>query len=202
MFELKIVDFVCDSNDKFSETTKIIKIFKWFSCCNVSKVRIFINVYVYYRIWIINLIIIAFSIYRLLKNEKFFVWTEEQKNVMNILKSILTIASTLKFLNYSFLIDEIILTVDFSLKKWNVILFQINSETSKNHSSRYESGLWTMFESKYDVTKRKCRELLKTLKKVRFWLYKVRFTIEIDVNILIVQFNRFVVNFLEILMIC
>ena len=36
---------------------------------------------------------------------------------MNILKLILTTASTLKFLNYSFLIDEIILIVDFSLKK-------------------------------------------------------------------------------------
>ena len=120
---------------------------------------------------------------------------------MNTLKLILTTASTLKFLNYSFLIDEIILTVDFSLKKWDVILFQINSETSKNHSSRYESGLWTMFESKYDATKRECRELLKTLKKVRFWLYKVRFTIEIDVNILIAQLNCFTADLSEALMI-
>ena len=120
---------------------------------------------------------------------------------MNILKLILTTASTLRFLNYFSLTDEIILAVDFNLKKWSVILFQINSETSKNHSSRYESGLWTMFESKYDATKRECRELLKTLKKIRFWLYEVRFIIEIDVNILIIQFNRFVTDFLKILMI-
>ena len=77
---------------------------------------------------------------------------------------------------------------------------QIDSETSKNHSSRYESGLWTMFESKYNVTKRECSELLKTLKKVRFWLYKVRFIIEIDVNILIIQFNRSAANLFKILM--
>ena len=150
------------------ETAKIIKILEWPSCHDVSKVRTFINVCVYYRIWVMNFVIIISLIYCLLKNKKFFVWAEEQKNVMNILKLILTTASTLRLLNYSFLTDEIILAVDFSLKKWSVILFQINSETSKNHSSRYESDLWTMFESKYDVTKRECRELLKALKKIRF----------------------------------
>ena len=36
---------------------------------------------------------------------------------MNILKLILTIASTFEFLNYSSLTDEIILTVNFNLKK-------------------------------------------------------------------------------------
>ena len=120
---------------------------------------------------------------------------------MNILKLILTTASALRSLNYSSLTDEIILTVDFSLKKWDIILFQINSETDKNHSSRYKSDLWTMFESKYDVTKRECCELLKTLKKIRFWLYKVRFTIEIDINTLIAQFNRSTADLSEILII-
>ena len=200
IFELKIVDFVYDSNNRFSKIIKIIKILKWLSRRDVSEIRTFINVCVYYRIWIINFIIIASFIYRFLKNEKLFMWTKKQKNVMNILKLILTTASTLKFLNYSFLIDEIILTIDFNLEKWNAILFQINVETNKNHFSRYKSGLWTMFESKYDVTKRECRELLKTLKKVRFWLYEVRFIIEIDVNILIAQFNCSAADLSEVLM--
>ena len=146
-------------------------------------------------------VIIAFFIYRLLKNEELFVWAEKQKNVINILKLILTTASILRLLNYFSLIDEIILVVNFSLKKWNAILFQINFKTNKNYSSRYKSGLWTMFESKYNITKRECRELLKILKKVRFWLYEMRFIIETDVNILIVQFNRSVADFFEILII-
>ena len=50
MSELKIVDFVFDSNDRFSETAKIIKIFESFSCRNVSKVQTFINICAYYRI--------------------------------------------------------------------------------------------------------------------------------------------------------
>ena len=168
MSELKIINFVCDSNNKFSEIAKIIKILEWSSCHDVLKVRAFINVCMYYRIWITNFIIIASFIYCLLKNEKFFVWAKKQKNVINILKLILTTASTLKLLNYSFLIDKIILIVDFSLKKWDAILIQINSETSKIYSFRYKSNLWTMFELKYDITKRECCKLLKALKKVRF----------------------------------
>ena len=46
----KIIDFICDLNDKFFETTKIIKILKWSSYQNVFEVRAFIKVYVYYRI--------------------------------------------------------------------------------------------------------------------------------------------------------
>ena len=79
-------------------------------------------------------------------------------------------------------------------------MFQINSETSKNHSSRYESDLWTMSESKYNITKQECRELLKTLKKVHFWLYEVRFIIEININTLIAQFNRSAADFFKVLM--
>ena len=48
--DLKIVSFIYDSNDKFLETTKIIKILKWFSCRDVSEIRAFIEVYVYYKI--------------------------------------------------------------------------------------------------------------------------------------------------------
>ena len=141
-----------------------------------------------------NFVIIAAFIYRLLKNEKSFMWKKKQKIVMNILKLTLTTASTLKLLNYFFLIDEIILTVNFSLKKWNATFLQVNFESDKRHFSQYESELWTESKSWYDVMKRKCRELLKALKKVRFWLYEIRFIIEIDANILITQFNRSVAD--------
>ena len=180
----------------------MIKILKWFSCRDVSEIKTFLDVCVYYRIWIMNFVIIVVFIYRLLNIEEFFMWKKEQKNVMNILKLTLTIASALKSLNYSFLIEEIILTVNFSLKEWNAIWSQINSEIRKNHSSRYESDLWTMSKFKYDVIKRKCRELLKALKKIRFWLYEVRFIIEINANILIAQFNCFATNLFKTLIIC
>ena len=87
---------------------------------------------------------------------------------MNMLKLTLTTASALKSLNYSFLTDEIILTMNFNLKKWNVIFSQINFEIDKQYFFRYESELWTESKFHYNVIKRECRNLLKTLKKVRF----------------------------------
>ena len=129
-------------------------------------------------------------------------WKKKQKIAMNILKLTLTTASTLKFLNYFFLTDEIILTVNFNLKKWNVIFLQINLEIDKRHFSRYKSELWIESKFRYDVIKRKCRELLKALKKIRFWLYEMRFIIEIDANILIAQLNHFIANFSKILITC
>ena len=75
--DFKIVDFVCDLNDRFSETIKMIKILKWFSCRNVFEIRAFIEVCVYYKIWIMNFVIIVVLIYRLLKNEKSFMWKKK-----------------------------------------------------------------------------------------------------------------------------
>ena len=149
-----------------------------------------------------NFVIIVVLIYRLLKNEQSFIWKEKQKIIMNILKLTLTTAFILKSLNYFFLIDEIILTVNFSLKKWNAILLQINFEINKWHFFWYESKLWTESKSRYNAIKRKCRDLLKALKKVRFWLYEMRFIIKINANILMTQFNRFAANLLKVLIIC
>ena len=58
-----------------------------------------------------------------------------------------------------------------------------------------------MIEFKYNAIKREYYELLKTLKKIRFCLYKVQFIIEIDVNILVAQLDRSAVDLFKILII-
>jgi hypothetical protein len=60
----------------------------------------------------------------------------------------------------------------------------------RRHLSRYESGLWNKAERNYDATKRECHSVLKALRKVRYWLYGVRFVLETDANVLVVQLNR------------
>ena len=50
IIDFKIVDFIYNSNDKFFETTKMIKILKWFYCRDVSEVRAFIKICIYYKI--------------------------------------------------------------------------------------------------------------------------------------------------------
>ena len=61
--------------------------------------------------------------------------------------------------------------------------------------------MWIESKSRYNAIKRKCHDFLKALKKVRFWLYEMRFIIEIDANILMTQFNRFTANLSEVLII-
>ena len=60
----------------------------------------------------------------------------------------------------------------------------------KKHLSKYESGIWSYAVKKYDAIKRKCRSILKALKKVRYCLYGVKFVLGTDANILVAQLNR------------
>ena len=59
----------------------------------------------------------------------------------------------------------------------------------KKTFSRYKSRIWFSVEKKYDATKRECLIILKVLKKVRYWLYEIRFVLEIDANVLITKLN-------------
>jgi hypothetical protein len=72
--ELRIVEFVCDVEKRHSNTTKMIKILNWFSCQNVVDVREFIEICVFYRVFIADFVFIAQLIYAFLKKNVSFVW--------------------------------------------------------------------------------------------------------------------------------
>ena len=83
------------------------------------------------------------------------------------------------------------------IKKTN--LNQIHNE--KRHLTRFENGVWNDAKRKYDITKWKCKIVLKTLKKFRFYLYEMRFVFEMNVNVLMAQFNMSNINFFDVLII-
>ena len=110
---------------------------------------------------------------------------------MESLKESLTTAPTLVAANYTEGAGEIILAVDASLDGWGAVLMQCTRDNPKRRGIiRYESGLWSEQERRYDVGKRECRGVLKALKKVRGYLYGVFFTMELDANTLVAQLNR------------
>ena len=84
---------------------------------------------------------------------------------MERLKEALTNAPALSTIDYSEEAGEIILAVDASGEGWGAILQQIKE--GKRHPIKYESGLWTDLEKKYDAGKRECRALLRALKKLK-----------------------------------
>ncbi len=77
MSSIKIVRFVYDFHDCRSKDFKIIKILEWCFCHNVTSVWAFIEVCVYYWVWIENFVLIAASIFQLFKKKIKFMWERE-----------------------------------------------------------------------------------------------------------------------------
>ena len=109
-----------------------------------------------------------------------------------MLKEALTNAPVLATLDYADDAGEIILAVDASGEGWGAILQQVID--GKSHAVRYESGVWSEPEKKYEAGKRECRALLRALKKLKVWLYRVKFVVEIDAKTLLHQLNLPIVD--------
>ena len=146
------------------------------------------GVCVYYRIWIKDFAQVAAPVYRLFKKNSIFKWGKDQTEAMDLLKLAFTTPPALISLDYTDGAGDLILAVDASLDRWGGVLMQLVK--GKRNPSKYKSGIWSNAKRNYDATKRECRGVLKALKKVRYWLYEVRFILETDANVLVAQLNR------------
>ncbi len=90
----------------------------------------------------------------------------------------------MKSLNYSEQTEEIILIMNISFQEWKAMLQQTALNSKNQHLVWYESKLWNKQETRYNAEKWECKDLMKTLKKIHYWLYNMKFIIEINVNIL------------------
>jgi hypothetical protein len=189
--ELWMIEFVCDVERRHSDTTKVIKILNWFSCQNVVDVREFIEICVFYRVFIADFVLIAQLIYAFLKKNVSIVWKLAQQETMNILK--IAFINSFAFIFIDYAIDVVILAMNANLENWKKILMILRNE--KKHSVRYENEIWSNAKKKYDVIKKKCREIFKTLKKICFYFYDVKFILKTDARVLVDQLNRFDTNF-------
>ena len=185
--QLKAVGFLCADKGQHPVPGKVIKISQWRDCQNPKEVRAFLGRCVYYRIWLRNFGIVAKPRYELLKKNIEFVWTQECDDAMEIRKEALTNAPALATLHCADDAGEIILAVDAREEGWGAILQQVKD--GKRQPVRYESGVWSEPEKKYNAGKRECRVLLQALKKLKVWLYGVKITVEIDAKTLLHQLN-------------
>ena len=64
---------------------------------------------------------------------------------------------------------------------WGAVLSQLQ-EDGRSRPARYESGVWSDTERKYNAvnSKLECRGLMNALRKLRFWLYGRHFFLETD----------------------
>jgi len=186
--QIKIVAYVCGIDGRTPEEAKITKIIGWPACTDLTDVRAFLGICVYYRIWIKDFSIIAEPLFKLGRKKEQFIWVEEQEEAMDTLKRALTTAPALKPIDY-YAAGTIFLSVDSSNIGWGAILQQEEESTNKRHLACFESEVWNEAEKKYDGGKLECRGLLKALKKLQVYLYGVRFVMEIDARMLLHQLN-------------
>ena len=84
--------------------------------------------------------------------------------------------------------ELIFLMTDASIFGWGGVIKQIGPD-SKRHPCRFESGIWSDVEKRYDAIKRELRGLLFLLKRFRRYLFGIHFTIETNVLVLVHQLN-------------
>ncbi len=69
-----MVGYIYNSEDRYPDVSKIVKILEWPPLSDIIIVRAFINVCVYFKIWIEYFALIAIPIYTLFKKEVEFRW--------------------------------------------------------------------------------------------------------------------------------
>ena len=72
MADIRIIEYLCDIEGRHPDTAKIIKILEWLYCDNVTEVRVFLGVCVYFRIWISDFVIVTAPIYYLYRKNVIF----------------------------------------------------------------------------------------------------------------------------------
>ena len=154
-------------------------------CINIIEARAFIEVCVYYWIWIKDFVIIAQLIYILFKKNKAFIWKNSQIQAMKIFKLILIIISAFKIINYIEDVSEVICTVNVSRENWEDNLMQVKQEKKKQHIIYYKNEIWSDVKKHYDIKKQECENILKMLKKCCDYFYKIHFILKFNANILI-----------------
>ena len=157
---------------------------------SIRDARAFIGIVVYYRIFIQGFATTAAPIFEVFRKGARFSWTAERQAAMDILKRKITEAPVLVSHDFAPAAGIIYLQVDASTTiGWGGILSQMQSD-GRIQPARYESGIWSNTEKRYDAVRLECRGLLKALKKFRFWLYGRYFLLETDAQTLVWLLNQ------------
>jgi len=98
--------------------------------------------------------------------------------------------------------ENIVLIINSSLKEWDLCLMQIVKNKKWQHVCKYDSEIWFVAKSMYNVRKQECHDFLKSLKKVWAYLYEVSFIIELNIQTLVAQLNYSVTNVFDALINC
>ncbi|KAI1507933.1 Integrase core domain containing protein [Pyrenophora tritici-repentis] len=184
---MAIVGYEVDKNGRHPAKDKVRKILEWPECRTVKEVRQFVGIVVYYRQWIFCFSLKAEPLFVLLRKDARWIWGDEQRHAMKILKEAITSPPALVAINYRG--GLLIVGVDASVRGAGAHLEQVGPD-GRRHTIRFESTLWSEAESKLHSTKLECKTLVWALKVFQVHLYGHPFRVETDAKVLIAQLNR------------
>jgi len=153
MKQVQIIDCIYKSKRHSSKTVKTLKLINWSSYNSIKDVCAFIDLCIYYQLWIKNFAFIAASIYDLFKKNRVYQWNDEQQKIINKLKIVLSTQSVIQSLSYDENTENIVLIVNSSLKEWNLYFMQIVKNKKWQHICKYDSEIWFVTESIYNIKK-------------------------------------------------
>lgn len=140
---LNIMGYICNTDSRHLDISKVLKILNQLECTDIISTCAFIGVYIYYQIQIKDFAYVAP-----------FLWKKGYVEVIDLFKLALITLLALVSLDYNERASDIILAVDASFEGWGGVLIQLVQ--GKRHLSRYESGIWSSVEKRYNTTKQKC----------------------------------------------
>ena len=85
---------------------------------NISKVRAFLGIVVFYRIWIEKFALITTPLYTLISKDVTFKWEDEEKKAIDYLKARITITPVLITIDYNEGAGLIFIRVDSNRLGW------------------------------------------------------------------------------------
>jgi RNase H-like domain found in reverse transcriptase/Integrase zinc binding domain len=190
MSGIEIVGFLCDEEGRRTDPKKVMSILTWPAPRNVKEARGFVGIAVYYRMFISGFSIIAAPIFDLFRKGKIFEWTDDCQSAMDALKAAVTTAPVLITPDFSSSALPLYVNVDASTTiGWGVVMSQLQDDGSVR-PARFDGGIWSDVEKRYDALKLECKALMNGLKKFRFWLYGRYFTVFTDSQTLVWLLNQ------------
>ena len=173
---LEYLGFVVDPHGLRPQPAKVDGINKMAAPSNKKDIQVFLGMMGYYCQFIPNFSKHAEPIFRLLKKEAEFAWTEQCKIAFEYLKKCLVTNPILAYPDFE---KEFIVQTDASQTAVGAVLSQIGADNLE-HPVSFCSRTLNNHERNYSVTERECLAVIYACKQFRSYIHGTHFTVVTD----------------------
>jgi hypothetical protein len=142
---------------------------------NIRELRGVLGLFLYYRRFIKDFAQIADPLYKLLKKDTPYMWTQDQQKAFENLRDKLTQAPIVQYPNFN---KPFFLYTDASITRLGAVLAQ--KDDNQEHVIAYASRTLNSAEKNYAITELECLAIIWAIKYFRHYLYGSKFSIITD----------------------